>query len=130
VSQVVNFDLPKQAEEYVHRIGRTGRAGFKGTALSFVSAKDWQSFKAIESYLSKRIGFSELDGLVGKFKGFKEKTETVKKTNTPKIAKKSSQHYEKSFKKPRKAKQVKAIPAPFDVDGVAPLKRSKLKEDE
>ena len=42
----------------------------------------------------------------------------------------SSQHYKKSFKKPRKAKQVKAIPAPFDVDGVAPLKRSKLKEDE
>jgi len=130
VSQVVNFDLPKQAEEYVHRIGRTGRAGFKGTALSFVSAKDWQSFKGIESYLSKRIGFSELDGLVGKFKGFKEKTETVKKTNTPKIAKMSSKHYKKSFKKPRKAKQVKAIPAPFDVDGVAPLKRSKLKEDE
>jgi ATP-dependent RNA helicase RhlB len=36
ISHVVNFDLPEQAEDYVHRIGRTGRAGNKGNAISFV----------------------------------------------------------------------------------------------
>ena len=40
VNYVVNYDLPTQAEDYVHRIGRTGRAGAKGRAISFVSARD------------------------------------------------------------------------------------------
>lgn len=130
VSQVINFDLPKQAEEYVHRIGRTGRAGFKGNALSLVSAKDWQSFKAIESYLSKRIGFSEIDGLVGKFKGFKEKTHQPKQNVKAKSVNQKTSKHKKPFKKPNKAKTAKAIPAPFDVDGVAPLKRRPKKDEE
>ena len=129
VSQVINFDLPKQAEEYVHRIGRTGRAGFKGTAASLVSAKDWTSFKAIEAYLSKRIGFSELDGLIGKFKGFKEKaTKPSSAKPAPNQRKKqvtSNNTYKKAKKKP-----AKSIPAPFDVDGVAPLKRRIKKEED
>ncbi len=37
VSHVINFDAPKQYEDYIHRIGRTGRAGQRGTALTFVS---------------------------------------------------------------------------------------------
>lgn len=129
VSQVINFDLPKQAEEYVHRIGRTGRAGFKGTAVSLVSAKDWNSFKAIESYLSKRIGFSELDGLVGKFKGFKEKSGAKKVSQKPK-AKTLNKDSRKPFKKNVTKKRIsKPIPQPFDVDGVAPLKRKPKKDN-
>eukprot|EP00928_Gymnodinium_smaydae_P062707 TRINITY_DN46506_c0_g1_i1.p1 TRINITY_DN46506_c0_g1~~TRINITY_DN46506_c0_g1_i1.p1 ORF type:complete len:719 (-),score=179.64 TRINITY_DN46506_c0_g1_i1:29-2113(-) len=41
VKFVINFDLPKKIEDYVHRIGRTGRAGEKGFALTFVTEKDW-----------------------------------------------------------------------------------------
>ncbi|MDZ7901799.1 MAG: C-terminal helicase domain-containing protein [Rheinheimera sp.] len=41
VSHVINFDLPKHPEEYVHRIGRTGRAGQQGVAISLVGPKDW-----------------------------------------------------------------------------------------
>jgi superfamily II DNA/RNA helicase len=37
VSHVINFDTPNNFEDYIHRIGRTGRAGKKGTALTFVS---------------------------------------------------------------------------------------------
>ena len=55
---VVNFDLPKLADEYVHRVGRTGRAGNKGQAVSFVGPKDWFSFLAIKSFMQQNIEFS------------------------------------------------------------------------
>lgn len=71
VSLVVNFDLPKMPEEYVHRIGRTGRAGNKGHAVSLVGPKDWQSFVAIKSLLEQSIEFEVIEGLEGKFKGLK-----------------------------------------------------------
>lgn len=68
---VINFDLPKLADEYVHRIGRTGRAGNKGNAISFVGPKDWQSFVSIKGFLNQNIVFSEFTGLESKFKGLK-----------------------------------------------------------
>ncbi len=48
ISHVINFDLTGEPETYVHRIGRTGRAGATGTALSFVSNEDRESLRAIE----------------------------------------------------------------------------------
>ena len=45
---VVNYDLPRSAVDYTHRIGRTGRAGEAGVAISFVSAANEQHFKLIE----------------------------------------------------------------------------------
>ena len=69
VSHVFNFDLPKQAEEFVHRTGRTGRAGFKGDAYSLVGPKDWVNFKAIEAYLQKTFSIEVIDGFEAKFKG-------------------------------------------------------------
>ncbi|MDP5133869.1 MAG: DEAD/DEAH box helicase [Paraglaciecola sp.] len=69
VSLVVNFDLPKLADEYVHRVGRTGRAGNKGQAVSFIGPKDWSSFVEIKGLLNQSIELSEIEGLVAKFKG-------------------------------------------------------------
>ncbi|TYL48300.1 DEAD/DEAH box helicase [Marinomonas sp. IMCC 4694] len=69
VSHVFNFDLPKQAEEFVHRTGRTGRAGFKGDAYSLVGPKDWLNFKAIEVFLQKTFSIEAIEGLEAKFKG-------------------------------------------------------------
>ncbi|WP_394204052.1 DEAD/DEAH box helicase [Shewanella waksmanii] len=90
VSLVINFDMPKFAEEYIHRIGRTGRAGAKGDAISFVGPKDWDNFKKVQLFLKKRFELSEIDGLTGKFKGFKDKqsksakaTKTVNKGTKP-----------------------------------------------
>ncbi|GHA33792.1 DEAD/DEAH box helicase [Photobacterium aphoticum] len=71
VTHVINFDMPKHAEEYVHRIGRTGRAGNKGDAISLVGPKDWKSFKNVEAFLQQTIEFSTIEGLEGKFKGLK-----------------------------------------------------------
>lgn len=87
VSHVINFDMPKHTEEYVHRVGRTGRAGNKGEAMSLVGPKDWQSFKRVEAYLQQSIEFSELEGLKGKFKGLverKPRPQRGKSVNKPK----------------------------------------------
>ncbi|HSE01623.1 MAG TPA: DEAD/DEAH box helicase [Burkholderiales bacterium] len=52
---VVNYDLPHVAEDYVHRIGRTGRAGASGEAVSLVSGEDRPLFAAIERLINRRI---------------------------------------------------------------------------
>ena len=55
ISHVVNFDLPEDAEDYVHRIGRTGRAGAEGVSISFVSEDDAFNLPSIEEYLGNKV---------------------------------------------------------------------------
>ena len=50
ISHVINFDLPQTLDDYIHRIGRTGRAGGKGVALSFISQKDRMIGREIEQF--------------------------------------------------------------------------------
>ncbi len=61
VDMVVNFELPQDAESYVHRIGRTGRAGREGKAFSLVCDKDIDSLSRIEEYTKKKIENSYLE---------------------------------------------------------------------
>ena len=72
VDLVVNYELPQDCESYVHRIGRTGRAGIDGHAFSLVSEKDIESLGRIEDYLKHKIevGFLEDDKLLKDFKPF------------------------------------------------------------
>jgi ATP-dependent RNA helicase RhlE len=60
--RVVNFDLPHVAEDYVHRIGRTGRAGETGIALSLVSADEVSQLQKIEKLIKKSIPREEIEG--------------------------------------------------------------------
>ena len=53
--QVINFDVPHSPEDYVHRIGRTGRAGLTGEAISLVAPQDQEGVAAIERLIKKRI---------------------------------------------------------------------------
>ena len=55
ITHVVNFDLPQNAEEYVHRIGRTGRAGRNGKAITFVSEWDFERFMQISEQFEQTI---------------------------------------------------------------------------
>lgn len=55
VSHVFNFDIPQDVEDYVHRIGRTGRAGHKGTAITFLSPRDRIKVRQIEAYTRQSI---------------------------------------------------------------------------
>ncbi|MCT4655233.1 MAG: DEAD/DEAH box helicase [Cohaesibacter sp.] len=58
VSHVFNFDLPTHAEDYVHRIGRTGRAGREGVAISIVTRGDTKYLDAIEKLIGKKIDWT------------------------------------------------------------------------
>jgi ATP-dependent RNA helicase RhlE len=53
--QVINFDIPHSPEDYVHRIGRTGRAGMTGEAISLVAPPDMEALAAIERLIKKKI---------------------------------------------------------------------------
>jgi superfamily II DNA/RNA helicase len=68
ITHVINFDLPKFAEDYVHRIGRTGRAGASGIAVSFASGKDGVNLKKIERFTGQRIVSHVVPGLEPRFK--------------------------------------------------------------
>ncbi len=59
---VVNFDLPHVPEDYVHRIGRTGRAGATGEALSLVGAEDRPLLQAIERLINKKVEVRSAEG--------------------------------------------------------------------
>ncbi|MDX1678571.1 DEAD/DEAH box helicase [Arsukibacterium sp.] len=122
VSHVINFDLPKHPEEYVHRIGRTGRAGAKGQAISLVGPKDWPSLQRIERFLRHAITFSVVESLPARFSGSKAPAE--KATAAPKAI------TAKKYHNPRPAKAGTAAnkPAPYfegGDDGSGPVRRKK-----
>ncbi len=62
ISHVINFDFPPQPEDYVHRIGRTGRAHATGDAVSFITAEDYPNLHRLEKMLGKRIEREEVEG--------------------------------------------------------------------
>lgn len=63
ISHVVNYDLPKNAEDYVHRIGRTGRAGRTGVACSLVGPRDRGVLRRIEHFLDSKFEIQTIEGL-------------------------------------------------------------------
>ncbi len=63
ISHVINFDLPSVAEDYIHRIGRTGRAGENGIAVSLVSPEDWGKLRDIERLTGRPVERSVVPGL-------------------------------------------------------------------
>ena len=70
ISHVINYDLPMQAEDYVHRIGRTGRAGRNGIAISFASSRDSHLVRDIERLTTQKIEVSVIEGLEPKMRTF------------------------------------------------------------
>ncbi|MBI2314092.1 MAG: DEAD/DEAH box helicase [Betaproteobacteria bacterium] len=63
ISHVINFDLPRQADDYVHRIGRTGRAGRDGVAISLAAHRDKPLIRDIERYTAQPIAVDRIPGL-------------------------------------------------------------------
>lgn len=55
LSHVINFEIPENAESYIHRIGRTGRAGAQGTALNFCCINEMEDMKRIEEHIGKKL---------------------------------------------------------------------------
>nr|WP_184039977.1 DEAD/DEAH box helicase [Chitinivorax tropicus] len=67
ISHVINFDLPKFAEDYVHRIGRTGRAGASGVAISFAGKNDVLTLRRIERFTGQSITPFAVEGMEARF---------------------------------------------------------------
>lgn len=59
LTHVINYDLPKFCEDYVHRIGRTGRAGREGVAISFVLPSETRNLQRIERYMGQRLKLTQ-----------------------------------------------------------------------
>ncbi|WP_395340781.1 ATP-dependent RNA helicase SrmB [Ningiella sp. W23] len=91
VSHVINYDMPRGADVYVHRIGRTGRAGAKGTAISLIEAHDYKWVGKIERYTGEAFKARVIDDLRPKHKApklvkknkSKNKSKTKLKRKTP-----------------------------------------------
>lgn len=62
VSHVINYDVPQHPEDYVHRIGRTGRAQAKGDALTLMTAEDANHVAAIERFIGQKVERTKLEG--------------------------------------------------------------------
>ena len=105
--QVVNFDLPNVAEDYIHRIGRTGRAGATGKAVSLVSSDEFEQLKGIERLLKKLIPRKEIE----EFKPTIPLPESI--LNTKPI-------------RPKRPKKQKS-PHPLNVENKDPSKRQSFK---
>lgn len=103
VTHVINFDMPRKADIYIHRIGRTGRAGNKGTAISLVEAHDMAVIGKIERYIDEKLPRRVIDGLRPEHKEARVpmKKPKVKKTKSEKKAK-AKKVAKRKVKKPKK----------------------------
>jgi len=97
IALVVNYDLPKQADVYVHRIGRTARGGQKGTAISLIEAHDALLLGRIERYLDAQLDRRVIEGLRPQYR-----FPSTKRSKPKKKAKKDTKG-----KKPVKSKKPK-----------------------
>ena len=85
IAMVVNYDVPREAEDYVHRVGRTARANTDGMAVTFVSERDQQRFGFIENFLGTEVRKAELPAEIGKGPEYKpESKERPGKNRRPK----------------------------------------------
>lgn len=84
IDLVINFDMAHSGDDYVHRIGRTGRADSEGRAVSFIAAPDWNLMSSIERYLKVTFERIALPGLVAEYQGPKKVKSSGKAVGTKK----------------------------------------------
>ncbi|HEA3272329.1 ATP-dependent RNA helicase SrmB [Pasteurella multocida] len=100
VSHVMNFDLPYSADTYLHRIGRTARAGKKGVAVSFVEAHDYKLLGKIKRYTQELLKARIIEGLAPRTKAPKEgEVKTVSKKQKARIKAKREEKQKQEQKK-------------------------------
>ncbi|TGD72057.1 DEAD/DEAH box helicase [Mangrovimicrobium sediminis] len=123
IELVVNYDLPRSGDDYLHRVGRTGRAGAEGLAVSLVAPRDWNLMISIQRYLGLEFEAVAIDGLKARYQGPKRlkssgKAAGSKKKKTTKAATKA-----KLRARERKNKGKRRTPTGVSSDGFAPLTR-------
>ncbi len=86
VSHVINYDVPQHPEDYIHRIGRTGRAEASGDAFTLMVAEDGQHVHAIERFISKKIERVKLENFPYKYTALFEEGKPGQPTGYPRKA--------------------------------------------
>ena len=94
---VVNFDMPQDPNDYIHRIGRTGRAGAEGIAISFVSADEKSFFDAVQRLIGRKIEVGAVDGLTQKFKTEPEKQAAGSRGKPYRLRNRNNDHKRRRF---------------------------------
>ena len=92
VDLVINFDMPRKGDEYVHRVGRAGRVGQPGLAISMISPSEWNLMSSIERYLKQSFERRVIKEMAGSYTGPKKvkangKAASSKKKDSKKAAK-------------------------------------------
>lgn len=125
VNLVINFDMAHSGNDYIHRVGRTGRAGHEGKAISLIASYEWNLSESIQRYLKTQFEKVTVAGLKGNFKGPK-KSKKTNKQKRQKTAGADAGLKTKVRKRDKKnvGKRRTASSAPTIGDGSAPLKRS------
>ena len=121
---VINFDMPRSGDEYVHRIGRTGRAGSEGLAISLICHNDWNLMSSVERYLKQQFERRVIKEVKGVYNGPKKVKASGKAVGVKKkkVEKKGDK---KAVAKRRPTAKPKANVPLASADGMAPLKRRK-----
>lgn len=113
IAMVINYDVPHDAEDYVHRIGRTARADRDGKAITFVNEDDIYFFQQIESFLEKEIEKAQLPAGLGEGPEYKSNGKPKKGGNSAKSRRrKDRDHQSHKDKKQGNNKQRNRRPAP------------------
>ncbi|GHD10370.1 ATP-dependent RNA helicase [Halioglobus japonicus] len=127
IDLVVNYDLPRSGDDYLHRTGRTGRAGADGLAVSLVAANEWNLMISIQRYLKTEFEKRALPGLKAKYSGPKKTKSSGKASGSKKKTKKPAAKA-KSRARNQKAKG-KPSNKQLSNDGFAPLMKKKKSDD-
>ena len=102
---VVNYELPRSPNDYTHRIGRTGRAGVKGTAISLISHQEYQHFGVIEKRIGLQLEREQIEGFEADAIAPEiAEGERTKKKKKPKKSKRPALEKKKEIAKKSKAK--------------------------
>ena len=103
ITHVVNLDFPPTPEDYIHRIGRTGRAKTEGTAISFITNEDNNALRNVERFMKKSIIRRRAKGFVVNQQSFSQSREG--KQSPRKSSKRGSPVSNKDFSKPSPRKR-------------------------
>ncbi len=133
VDLVINLDMARNGDDYIHRIGRTGRAGQNGTAISLINPNEWNLMSAIERYLKVQFERRVIKDLPGSYKGPKKVKASGKAAGSKKkklarrgtVAKKTPVKKVRPKKKSAVRKPASERSAGVDT-GFAPPKRKKV----
>jgi superfamily II DNA/RNA helicase len=140
VDLVLNYGMARSGDDHVHRIGRTGRAGETGLAISLIAPQEWNLMCSIERYLGVKFEHRQIKGMEARFQGPTKKAKKADKkpakTKVKVIPKAEQRHsFKKNIGKRRKPSADKvattaatAAVVPEVAAGMAPLKRKPVKK--